>query len=590
MSLAIVAKIMTHLSTRIERRTAPSKVQFSADLHPLLQRIYAHRGVQSEAELALSLQALLPISSLGQVDAAAALLQQALAAQWRIVIIGDFDADGATSTALAVSVLRSLGADVDFLVPNRFAFGYGLSPEIVAVAAEMQPQLLVTVDNGIANHAGVAAAQAAGMRVLITDHHLPAESLPSADVIVNPNSGLDNFASKALAGVGVIFYVMAALIKALQDADWFTAHNRAVPQITDWLDLVALGTVADLVELDQNNRILVEQGLRRIRAGKTRPGIEALCAVAGRDPAQLVSADLGFFLGPRINAAGRLDDMALGIQCLLATDASAALEMAMQLDSLNKQRRGIEDAMRQQAEAMLAQLTFASVDELPSALVLYREDWHQGVVGILASRVKAHWHRPVIAFADNGDGRLKGSARSITGVHMRDVLDAVNKTAPGVIERFGGHAMAAGLTIDAAAYDTFVTHFTTEVDRWVDAASLQGVQFSDGVIEPQDCVLATAVLLKYAAPWGQRFPEPCFDDDFVIVSQRVVGVTHMKMRVAPVRDRARQFDAIAFGLADALAGLEGMQVRLLYSLDVNRYNGRDAVQLLVRHFEASRLS
>lgn len=578
--------LMAQPETRIQRRVAATQASLSPDLHPLLQRIYQLRGVQSADELSLALNALLPVSYLQQVDAAAALLQQALDAHWRILIIGDYDADGATSTALAVSFLRTLGANVDFLVPNRFAFGYGLSPEIVAVAAESAPDLLITVDNGIASLAGVAAAKAAGMRVLITDHHLPGAALPDADVIVNPNAAGDSFPSKALAGVGVVFYVMAALVKRLREAGWFVRHQITEPQPADWLDLVALGTVADLVPLDQNNRILVEQGLRRMRAGKTRPGIRALCEVTGRLLSQLVSADLGFFLGPRINAAGRLDDMALGIECLLATEDAVALEMALKLDALNKERREIETDMRQQAEAMLRELQ-VNADNLPSALVLYRDDWHQGVVGILASRVKELWHRPVIAFANNGDGRLKGSARSIAGVHMRDVLDAIDKRQPGLIERFGGHAMAAGLTIDATGYVAFVESFIAEVDRWVDAASLQGVQYSDGAVAPADLVVDTAALLKFAAPWGQQFPEPQFDDRFVLLSQRVVGKHHMKMRLAPVDEPTRQLDAIAFGQADMLAGLEGQQVRLLYSLDINSYNGRESLQLIVRHVERS---
>ncbi|OOZ38587.1 single-stranded-DNA-specific exonuclease RecJ [Solemya elarraichensis gill symbiont] len=518
----------------IIRRQATATAEFSGDLHPLLARVFANRGISCSEELELELSGLIPVSSLGQVDAAARLLEQALDSGWNILVIGDFDADGATSTAVAVSLLRKLGANVDYLVPNRFAFGYGLTPGIVGVALESSPDLIITVDNGISSNEGVAAAKAAGVHVLVTDHHLPGDKLPDADVIVNPNSPGESFPDKSLAGVAVIFYVMTAFVKHLADAGWFERSAIEQPRMGDWLDLVALGTVADVVPLTRNNRIIVEQGLRRMRAGKTRPGIEALCRVSKRIPAQLVSSDLGFALGPRLNAAGRLEDMSVGIECLLATDSLKAGELAGQLDDLNRQRREIEGEMKQQAQEMLDKLQLdAASDNMPVALTLYQEQWHQGVIGILASRIKEQWHRPVIAFASDGEGNLKGSARSITGLHIRDVLDAVSKQVPGLIEKFGGHAMAAGLTLPQKNFERFSELFKEQVAAVIDDTTLQNHHYSDGSIPSEWLDVGVAQQLKFASPWGQQFPEPGFDDEFIVVSQRVVGDNHLKLVLAP---------------------------------------------------------
>ncbi|KHF25192.1 exonuclease RecJ [Solemya velum gill symbiont] len=570
----------------IVRRQATGTVDFSGDLHPLLARVFANRGISCSEELELDLSGLLPVSSLGQVDAAAGLLEQALDSSWNILVIGDFDADGATSTALAVSLLRKLGANVDYLVPNRFAFGYGLTPGIVGVALESSPDLIITVDNGISSIEGVVAAKAAGVHVLVTDHHLPGDELPDADVIVNPNSPGECFPDKSLVGVGVIFYVMTAFVKQLADAGWFEKTAVEQPRMGDWLDLVALGTVADVVPLTRNNRIMVEQGLRRMRAGKTRPGIEALCRVSKRVPAQLVSSDLGFALGPRLNAAGRLEDMSVGIECLLATDSLKADELAGQLDDLNRQRREIEGEMKQQAQEMLEGLHLdAASENMPVALTLYQEQWHQGVIGILASRIKEQWHRPVIAFASDGEGNLKGSARSITGLHIRDVLDAVSKQVPGLIEKFGGHAMAAGLTLPQRNFERFSELFRKQVAAVIDDTTLQNRHYSDGSVPSEWLDVGVAQQLKFASPWGQQFPEPGFDDEFIVVSQRVVGDNHLKLVLAPQDSNGDTIDAIAFGQAEEIGDVAGASVRVLYQLDINHYMGRESLQLLVRHLE-----
>ncbi len=570
----------------IVRRQATAAVDFSDDLHPLLARVFANRGINCGEELELDLSGLIPVSSLGRVDAAAHLLEQALDCGWNILVIGDFDADGATSTALAVSLLRKLGGNVDYLVPNRFAFGYGLTPGIVGVALESSPDLIITVDNGISSNEGVAMAKAAGVHVLVTDHHLPGDELPDADVIVNPNSPGESFPDKSLAGVGVIFYVMAALVKHLTTSGWFERSAIEQPRMGDWLDLVALGTVADVVPLTRNNRIIVEQGLRRIRSGKTRPGIEALIRVSKRESAQLVSSDLGFALGPRLNAAGRLEDMSVGIECLLATDGLRADELAGQLDDLNRQRREIESEMKQQAQEMLDDLQLdAASESMPVALTLYQERWHQGVIGILASRIKEQWHRPVIAFASDGEGNLKGSARSITGLHIRDVLDAVSKQEPGLIEKFGGHAMAAGLTLPQENFERFTVLFRKQVAAVIDDSSLKNRHYSDGSVPPEWLDVETAQQLKFASPWGQQFPEPGFDDEFLVVSQRIVGDNHLKLVLASVGPNCGTIDAIAFGQAEEIGDVAGASVRVLYQLDINRYMGRESLQLLVRYLE-----
>ena len=552
-------------------------------LPAVLRRVYAARGVDDARLLDTTSERLLSPEHLRGLPRALDLLEQALADAQRIVVIGDFDADGATSTALMVRALRSMGAqDVSYLVPNRFDFGYGLTPEIVAVAAQRQPDLLITVDSGISCIAGVAAARALGMRVLVTDHHLPGMQLPDADAIVNPNLPGDDFPSKHLAGVGVAFYVMVALRARLRDKSWFTACGLNEPNLAQLLDLVALGTVADVVALDHNNRILVEQGLRRIRAGRCVPGITALLTVGGRNPARTVAADLGFAVGPRLNAAGRLEDMALGIECLLADDARMAQHMARQLDQLNRERRDIEAEMQSQALHALGTLHLEE-GGLPTGLCVYDPAWHQGVIGILASRLKDRFHRPVIAFAAAGNGTIKGSARSVSGVHIRDCLEAVSARHPGLIAKFGGHAMAAGLTLAERDFAVFQAVFDAEISSHLGADDLHGVIHSDGELAAHEFTLELAEALRQAGPWGQHFPEPLFDGRFVIASQRVVGDAHLKLTVQPSTTDTT-IDAIYFGAVAAGVGdLTGREVRLAYRMDANEFRGVRTLQLMVEH-------
>ena len=561
---------------------------FGANIHPVLRRIYAQRGLTSRDDLEYGLAGLHPLDGLGGMEAALNLLHEALAGRRRILIVGDFDADGATGTALAVSVLRAMGAAfVGYVVPNRFEYGYGLTPEIVELAARQRPDLLVTVDNGVSSVAGVAAARERGMQVLVTDHHLPGAQLPVADAMVNPNLPGDAFPSKNLAGVGVIFYVLSALRRRLRERGWFTAQGVREPNLAAYLDLVALGTVADVVPLDRNNRVLVEQGLRRMRAGKARPGIAALIKAAGRDPTRLVASDLGFALGPRLNAAGRLDDMSLGIECLLAQGEEQALPMAARLDELNRERREIETGMQAQALAELERMEMAEEADLPHGLCLYESDWHEGVVGILAARVRERYHRPVIAFAEAGEGSLKGSARSVPGLHIRDVLDAVAAAHPGLIRKFGGHAMAAGLSLEAGALAAFRAAFDAEVRRHLSAGDLRGVVHTDGALGPGELDLATAQALRRGGPWGQGFPEPLFDGRFRVLSRRLLGSgEHLKMMVSPENSRgAPPVEAIAFRFEQEPPAQEAW-VDLVYRLDVNEYRGEHKPQLVVEHLFA----
>lgn len=568
------------MSTRtIRRRPVEDLPDLGAQLHPLLRRLYAARSVRSAQELELTLDKMIPVRQLGGVEAAAELLLHHHERRSRIVVVGDFDADGATSTALVVRHLTRLGfADVDFLVPNRFQYGYGLTPEIVRLAAARQPALIVTVDNGISSHAGVAEANALGIETLVTDHHLPPATLPDAAAIVNPNAPGDDFPSKALAGVGVAFYLMAALTR-LMEARGLLAQPCPV---TDLLDLVALGTVADLVPLDRNNRVLVQQGLRRIRAGRCRPGIRALLEASNRTPAGIVAADLGFQVGPRLNAAGRLDDMSIGIRCLLTDDLDEARLLAGRLTRLNHDRRELESQMQQDAMMALAEMNDA--ESLPLGVCLYDDSWHQGVVGLVASRVKDRVHRPVVALARGDGASLKGSARSVEGVHIRDVLDAVASRHPGLIEKFGGHAMAAGLTLPAARLDEFRSAFDAEVHRWMTPEDATGTLFSDGELRAAELTIEVAHLLRESGPWGQAFPEPLFDGCFEVHSSRVLGERHLKMAV-----RCQQgplCDAIAFrhfDHDDAPEVTAPSRVELAYRLDINRYNGTENVQLIVEH-------
>ncbi|MBS0375134.1 MAG: single-stranded-DNA-specific exonuclease RecJ [Proteobacteria bacterium] len=568
---------MTHRP--IVRREVPP-AELPAGLHPVLRRVYAARGVGSGADLELGLERLLPVGTLDGVEAAAELLASHVSRAAPILIVGDYDADGATASALMVRALRRFGhAAVDYLVPDRFRFGYGLTPEIVALAAERHPALIVTVDNGIASLEGVAAARARGIEVLITDHHLPGRELPAATAIVNPNLPGARFASRALAGVGVAFYVLLALGRRLGLP---TAHTAEL------LDLVALGTVADVVPLDHNNRVLVRAGLERIRAGRCVAGIGALAAVAGRTLEAAGTTDLGFFIGPRLNAAGRLEDISIGIECLLTDDRARATALAGELDRLNRERRAIESQMQAEALAIVARLELAADGAgLPAGLSLFDADWHPGVVGLVAARVREQVHRPVIAFAPADGGLARGSARSVPGVHVRDALEAVATLRPGLVERFGGHAMAAGLTLEAARLREFGTLFAAEVARRATPGLLDGRLYTDGELAPAELTLETAEQLRAGGPWGATFPEPCFDGVFDVVESRVLGERHLKLW-ARAGKRAPPQEALAFGwLArrDAYQPRIGAQVRLVYRLDVNEYQGLKRAQLLVEHLE-----
>ncbi len=571
-------------------RRRPSQAESASQLSrsgvsSLLAGIYASRGVSAADELDLSLKRLLPPGSLTGAEQGAALLADAIAAGQHILIVGDYDADGATSTALAMTALRELGAGrVSYIVPNRFEYGYGLTPEIVALALRGQfPDLLLTVDNGISSIDGVAAARDAGIATLITDHHLAGTELPRADVIVNPNQPGCGFASKALAGVGVVFYLMLALRAELRRRGAFA--GRGEPNLAELTDLVALGTVADVVPLDQNNRILVEAGLARIRAGRAMPGIAALLEVAGRNYRSVVATDLGFTVGPRVNAAGRLDDMSVGIECLLAQDRAAARTLASRLHQINLDRRSIEQDMQAQALKLLDEFKLAE-EEPPLAVTLYEGGWHQGVIGILASRIKDRLHRPTIVFADGEDGVIKGSARSIPGIHIRDVLDAVATRHPQLIQKFGGHAMAAGLSLARQDYPAFAAAFLDEVERHAADVQLQAILESDGSLPAEAFTLEVASELRYAGPWGQHFPEPLFDGEFAVVSQRIVGEKHLKLVLSLPGD-SQILDAIAFNVDVGLWPSEEVnRVRLAYRLDVNEFRGRQSVQLLVEELEA----
>ncbi|MBU1285134.1 MAG: single-stranded-DNA-specific exonuclease RecJ [Gammaproteobacteria bacterium] len=565
---------------RIEARPLPAVLPDLGALPPLLTRLYAARGVESAAELDKGLARLIPYQQLKGMSEAVELLVQGLQQGQRMLIVGDFDADGATASTVGVLGLRMLGAaHVDYLVPNRFEYGYGLTPEIVAVALERQPQLLITVDNGISSVEGVAAAKAAGLTVLVTDHHLPGAELPAADAIVNPNQPGCEFPSKALAGVGVMFYVLLALRARLREMSWFTAQ-RPEPNLGELLDLVSLGSVADVVPLDANNRILVHQGLARIRAGRARPGLRAILEVAGRDHRRITSTDLGFILGPRLNAAGRLDDMALGIECLLCEDEALARDMAVQLDQLNQDRKAIEQGMQREA---LAQLKDLPLEDMPFGLCLFEADWHQGVIGILASRMKERYHRPTIAFADAGDGVLKGSARSVPGFHIRDALDAVAAKHPQLISKFGGHAMAAGLSLPEANFAAFAAAFDAEVRRQLCEDDLTGRLLSDGALSIEEFHLPLAKELRNAGPWGQHFPEPLFHGVFQLVQQRVVGERHLKV-VLKSECGSVQLDGIAFGVDREIWPNPTVRwVELAYKLDVNEFRGQESVQLMIAH-------
>lgn len=569
------------MNKTIQRRPISSEQPISD--HPLLDRLYRARQIKNSQQLDRTLNSMLSPHRLFGMQHAVNVLAQAREAQKKVVIVGDFDADGATSTALTVVALRQLGfQQVDYLVPNRFEQGYGLSVEVAKLALEKQVEVLITVDNGISSFEGVAFLKAQGVQVVVTDHHLPSETLPEADAIVNPNLSQCDFPSKSLAGVGVAFYVMLALRAKLREQGIF--DNKSQPNFTELLDLVALGTIADVVPLDQNNRILAYQGLQRIRAGRCRYGIQALAEVANRDMSRFSASDLGFAIAPRLNAAGRLDNMSVGVELLLAQDMPSARALALELDGLNQTRKEIEQGMKLEALEICRKLT-ALTSPLPTGIVLYQADWHQGVLGILASRLKDQFHRPVIAFAQDQEGILKGSARSIEGLHIRDLLERLHSRHPDMIIKFGGHAMAAGLSIQEEKFSDFQRLFNEVVTECLDEKDLQGVVWTDGELEPQFMNLDTAELLKQSGPWGQAFPEPVFDGEFKLLQQRLVGEKHLKMMVEPINGGAL-FDAIAFNVDTRYyPDLSLKKVKLAYKLDVNEYRGQRNIQLLVDYIE-----
>ena len=571
---------------RIERRSFRAEDKGLPETMSLsLRRIFLARGVCSSQELDYRLPLLLRPDSLFDLSNAACILADAIEAGQKILIVGDFDADGATSTSLGILALEAMGAIApEYLVPNRFEFGYGLTPEIVEVAQQSTPDVLVTVDNGIASIEGVLAAKKYGMKVVVTDHHLPGDTLPAADAIVNPNHPDCGFPSKNLAGVGVIFYVMSAVRAELKQRHWFTDQHIPEPKMADYLDIVALGTVADVVPLDANNRILVQQGIKRIQAGLARPGILALLEVGRRDHTQLKASDLGFVVGPRLNAAGRLDDMSIGIECLLAVHPHQAREYAQQLDQFNRERKAIESDMKEQAELALASLLDDDAD-MPNGMCFYDADWHQGVIGILASRMKEKCHRPVIAFARTGEDELKGSARSIPGVHIRDALDLLAKRYPQLLSKFGGHAMAAGMSIKESHYDAFRLAFDAIITEWVTPEQLEATLLTDGPLASEDFSLSFAEQVRLSGPWGQMFPEPCFDGVFDVLQQRIVGEKHLKLMVREPNS-GLMLDAISFFVdLDKWPDQTANQVRLVYKLDVNEFRGQRNLQLLVDYLE-----
>lgn len=585
------------MSKRILRRPVSFIPEDLRDLPAFLQRVLATRGIKSKQDLQLQLGLLLDGKTLRGQEQALDLLVQALREKRRILVIGDFDADGATSTALAVLALQSMGAaEVTYLVPNRFEYGYGLTPEIVDLASQQQPWLIITVDNGISSVEGVQRAHAHGIKVLITDHHLPGAVTPEAEAIVNPNQVGCDFGSKNLAGVGVIFYLLCSLRTRLKGLDWFAQSSLPEPNMADYLDLVALGTVADLVPLDHNNRILVDQGLKRIRAQRCRPGISAILAVAGRSNENVYSTDLGFVVGPRLNAAGRMDDMSVGIECLLAETFSQAMSLATQLDQLNHERKQIEGDMKLDAQQHLNKLKLDQV-ETAWGVCLYEPHWHQGVIGILASRVKEKLHRPTIVFAPESDDphkenpMLKGSARSIPGLHMRDTLDRVAKRHPHLLSKFGGHAMAAGMTLKAADYPQFVDAFDQAVRESLTRQDLEATLQTDGELTAQELTLESATLLSQYGPWGQQFPEPSFDGVFRVLEHRVLKGKHLKMILSPIDSTATgqsgaMIDAIQFN-SDWVEQAPPRCVRVVYRPDINEYRGRQTLQLMLEHLESA---
>lgn len=569
----------------LHRRPDVDHSHLPEHIHPLLRKIYASRGITHQDQLDKKIQNLLNPQQLHGIQQAVELLVQTIHAKQKIVIVGDFDADGATSTALTLLSLRAFGVQhVDYLVPNRFDDGYGLSPEVVEQAKDKGAELIITVDNGISSHAGVETAHQHGIKVLVTDHHLPGDTLPNADAIVNPNLKECQFGSKSLAGVGVAFYLMSALRNALRQVDWFTQNTLPEPNLADFLDLVALGTVADVVPLDSNNRILVHYGLQRIRFGRCRVGIRALLEIANRQAMQLTAGDLGFIIGPRLNAAGRLDNMSVGVELLICEDMAIARQLAHDLDALNQTRKEIEQGMQAEALSLCDNFT-SQTEKLPYGLAIYHPEWHQGVIGILASRLKEKFHRPVIAFAPAGDGVLKGSGRSIQGLHMRDALERLDTLYPDLILRFGGHAMAAGLSIREEKLDAFQQHFQTLLEDWLSPDALEGSILTDGELTATQFNLEIAELIRDAGPWGQAFPEPLFDGQFKILQQRIVGSRHLKLLLEPLAG-GPMLDGIAFNIDTQIwPDLSIKHVNIAYTLDINEFRGNRNVQIMIKYIQ-----
>lgn len=568
----------------INRPYEPEQSKFSDDVSPFLQKIFQSRGLFSDSDLNLNLTQLPSPDKLLGLDTAVGHLVDALEMQKKILIVGDFDADGATSSALMMLALRAMGFEsVDFLVPNRFDYGYGLTPEIVELAQQKTPDIIITVDNGISSVDGVSCANKLGIKVIITDHHLPGKVFPDAAAIINPNQPDCEFPCKNLAGVAVAFYLLSALRAKLRTNQWFEKNSLPVPNMANYLDLVALGTVADVVPLDQVNRVLVNQGLLRIRSGLARPGILALLRIAGKDHSRIVASDMGFAVGPRLNAAGRLDDISRGIQCLLTDDPAQALELAQELEQLNQDRKAIEQGMQQEALKIVDDLPLDGQQELPAALCLYQADWHQGVVGLLASRIKEKFHRPVAVFVNDKEGILKGSVRSIPGLHIRDALDAVATQNPGLITKFGGHAMAAGLSLEKSSLKAFEQALQQQVMDTIEPDDLEATLKTDGELAACLMTKQSAETIRAAGPWGQSFPEPSFQGIFTLKSQRIVGERHLKVVLAPVDDESQQLDGIYFNIDIDQWPTSITTVHCVYRLDINEFRGRETLQLLIQY-------
>ena len=572
------------LNKKIINRDVPDGINLPDSIHPVLKRIYASRNIKSSEDLDYSLGSLIPYEELGGIDDAVILLQEMITQKKRILIVADFDADGATSCALAIRGLTAMGAeDVIYVVPNRFEHGYGLSPKIVDVALDHDPDLIVTVDNGISSISGVEHAKKNGIKVLITDHHLPGDKLPSADVIVNPQLKENKFPSKNLAGVGVIFYILLALRAKLKAENWFNEKNIKYPNLANLLDLVALGTISDLVPLDKNNRTMVAHGLKLMRKNKSKAGILAILNQSGRQLSTLTSGDLSFAIAPRLNAAGRLTDMSLGIECLLTDDKENATEMAKKLNQLNIERRQIQDNMEEQAFTEFEKYLQDTSKKIPHGICIYNQNWHQGVVGILAAKIKEKFNRPVVVFAQECQGILKGSARSITELHIKDVFDEIARLYPELILTFGGHAMAAGLTIEESQFDRFSDVFNKVVDRYISSDSLEDQCLTDGELSGDDFSLPLALAIQNAGPWGQSFPEPIFVGQFKILDKRVVGESHLKLKLQSRNNNT--LDAIAFNMTDDDWPSKLEQITSTYRLGINNYRGHSQVQLFIEHIE-----